>query len=83
MSGIQQNLVRYLLLPQYLLHCTAYCKFECQLPCLFKARVVLLLVADKKEMVVVDLNMYSFVMPDVPFQPNELVFTTIKFNLIS
>ena len=42
-----------------------------------------MLVADKKEMVVVDLNMYSFVMPDVPCQPNELVFTTIKFNLIS
>ncbi|RVW39227.1 hypothetical protein CK203_112427 [Vitis vinifera] len=35
------------------------------------AKVVLLLVADKKEMVVVDLNMYSFVMPDVPFQPND------------
>ncbi|RVW54960.1 hypothetical protein CK203_096343 [Vitis vinifera] len=29
-----------------------------------QAKVVLLLVADKKEMVVVDLNMYSFVMPD-------------------
>ena len=42
-----------------------------------------MLVADKKEMVAVDLNMYSFVMPNVPCQPNELVFTTIKFNLIS
>ncbi|KAL6320494.1 hypothetical protein AAG906_007573 [Vitis piasezkii] len=36
-----------------------------------RAKVVLLLVADKKEMVVVDLNMYSFVMPDVPCQPND------------
>ncbi|RVW50228.1 hypothetical protein CK203_087985 [Vitis vinifera] len=35
------------------------------------AKVVLLLVADKKEMVAVDLNMYSFVMPDVPCQPND------------
>ncbi|XP_034680735.1 uncharacterized protein LOC117910727 [Vitis riparia] len=61
----------YLLLPQYLLHCTSYCKFECQLLCLFKAKVVLLLVANKKEMVAVDLNMYSFVMPDVPCQPND------------
>ncbi|KAL6312371.1 hypothetical protein AAG906_008043 [Vitis piasezkii] len=37
-----------------------------------QAKVVLLLVADKKQMVAVDLNMYSFVMPDVPCQPNEL-----------
>ncbi|RVW58946.1 hypothetical protein CK203_107671 [Vitis vinifera] len=36
-----------------------------------QAKVVLLLVADKKEMVAVDLNMYSFVMPDVPCQPND------------
>ncbi|KAL6315450.1 hypothetical protein AAG906_000742 [Vitis piasezkii] len=35
------------------------------------AKVVLLLVADKKQMVAVDLNMYSFVMPDVPCQPND------------
>ncbi|RVX13477.1 hypothetical protein CK203_020942 [Vitis vinifera] len=35
------------------------------------AKVVLLLVADKKEMVAVDLNMYSFVMLDVPCQPND------------
>ncbi|RVW58071.1 hypothetical protein CK203_114514 [Vitis vinifera] len=36
-----------------------------------QAKVVLMLVADKKEMVAVDLNMYSFVMPDVPCQPND------------
>ncbi|RVW84371.1 hypothetical protein CK203_040614 [Vitis vinifera] len=36
-----------------------------------QAKVVLLLVADKKEMVAVDLNMYNFVMPNVPCQPND------------
>ena len=42
---------------------------------LFKAKVVLWLVAYKKQMMDVDLKMFCFVMPDVLSQPNELVFT--------